>query len=100
MPALEVKNDFQVTGAIYNTGLSPNQAVFTDSSSPPKLISGAVSGGATGANPTGFVGLTAVNGVASTFLRSDGAPPLRQDIAPIWTNDHTWQQWQADAAYR
>lgn len=28
------------------------------------------------ANPTGTVGLTAVNGSAATFLRSDGAPAL------------------------
>lgn len=29
-----------------------------------------------GANPTATVGTAAVNGVAATFLRSDGAPPL------------------------
>jgi hypothetical protein len=29
-----------------------------------------------GANPTGTVGASAVNGSATTFLRSDGAPPL------------------------
>jgi hypothetical protein len=33
-------------------------------------------GGAIGANPTAEVGPTAVNGVATTFLRSDGAPAL------------------------
>jgi hypothetical protein len=44
--------------------------------------------GASGANPTGTVGLTAVNGIASTFMRSDAAPPLSQAIAPTWTNDH------------
>lgn len=42
------------------------------------------------ANPTGVVGLTAVNGSASTFLRSDGAPALSQAIAPTWTGDHTF----------
>lgn len=40
------------------------------------------------ANPTGSVGLTAVNGSASTFLRSDGAPALSQSIAPTWTGVH------------
>lgn len=44
--------------------------------------------GASGANPTASVGLTAVNGVATTFLRSDGAPALDQSIAPTWTGNH------------
>lgn len=43
---------------------------------------------ASGANPTGTVGLTAVNGTASTFLRSDGAPALSQAITPTWTGLH------------
>ena len=43
---------------------------------------------ATGANPTGTVGLTAVNGTASTFMRSDSAPALSQSIAPTWTGLH------------
>lgn len=50
----------------------------------------AVSGGGTGANPTASVGLSAVNGVATTFLRSDGAPALSQAIAPTWTGVHTF----------
>ncbi len=41
-----------------------------------------------GANPTGSVGLAAVNGVATTFLRSDGAPALSQEITPTWTGQH------------
>ena len=47
-------------------------------------------GGASGANPTGTVGLSTVNGVATTFLRSDGAPPLSQGIVPTWTGVHTF----------
>jgi hypothetical protein len=43
-----------------------------------------------GANPTGTIGLTAVNGAAVTFLRSDGAPALDQGIVPSWTGTHTW----------
>jgi hypothetical protein len=41
---------------------------------------GAVCGGAgsTGANPTATAGPTAVNGVATTFMRSDGAPAVQQ----------------------
>lgn len=41
--------------------------------------------GSSGANPTASVGLTAVNGSATTFLRSDGAPALDQTIQPTWT---------------
>lgn len=44
----------------------------------------------TGANPTAQVVLTAVNGTATTFLRSDGAPALSQAIVPIWTGTHTF----------
>jgi hypothetical protein len=47
-------------------------------------------GGAAGANPTGTVGLTTVNGVAGTYMRSDAAPPLSQAIAPTWTGAHTF----------
>lgn len=45
-------------------------------------------GGTSGANPSASVGLTAVNGVATTFLRSDGAPALSQAISPTWTGTH------------
>lgn len=50
--------------------------------------SGAAS--ATGANPSATLGLTAVNGSAATFLRSDGAPALSQTIVPTWSGIHTF----------
>lgn len=59
------------------TGTWPNQTVASSSAS-------------TGANPTGTIGLSGVNGSASTFLRSDGAPPLSQAIIPTWTGLHTF----------
>lgn len=46
--------------------------------------------GTTGANPTASVGLAAVNGTATTFMRSDAAPALVQNIAPTWTGIHTF----------
>lgn len=49
-----------------------------------------IASGATGANPTASVGLSAVNGVANTFLRSDGAPALSQAIVPTWSGQHTF----------
>lgn len=42
------------------------------------------------ANPTGTVKLTATNGVAATYMRSDGAPALDVTIAPIWSGLHTF----------
>lgn len=46
------------------------------------------SGGASGANPSASVGTAAVNGSASTFLRSDGAPAIDQTMTPTWTGKH------------
>jgi hypothetical protein len=45
---------------------------------------------ATGANPTASIGLSATNGAASTYMRSDAAPALSQAIAPTWTATHTF----------
>lgn len=41
-------------------------------------------------NPTASVGLAAVNGSASTYMRSDGAPALSQAIVPTWSGVHTF----------
>ena len=43
-----------------------------------------------GANPSASVGLSAVNGSATTFMRSDAAPALDQTIAPTWTGKNTF----------
>lgn len=42
------------------------------------------------ANPTASVGLTAVNGTATTAMRSDGAPALSQSISPNMTGNWTF----------
>ena len=47
-------------------------------------------GGGSVANPTATIGLTAVNGSASSAIRSDGAPSLSQAIVPTWTGAHTF----------
>jgi len=47
-------------------------------------------GGGTGADPTATIGLTATNGVATTFMRSDAAPAINQAIVPTWTGQHTF----------
>lgn len=41
-------------------------------------------------NPTASVGLVAINGVATTAMRSDAAPALAQNITPTWTGQHVW----------
>lgn len=42
------------------------------------------------ANPAASAGLSAVNGVATTFMRSDAAPALSQAIVPTWSGVHTF----------
>lgn len=44
----------------------------------------------TGANPSASLGLSAVNGSANTFMRSDGAPALSQSITPTWSGSHNF----------
>jgi hypothetical protein len=44
----------------------------------------------TAASPSASVGLSAVNGSAPTFLRSDAAPALSQSITPTWTGEHVF----------
>ena len=44
----------------------------------------------TGADPTVSVGLTAINGSANTFMRSDAAPALDVSISPVWTGVHKY----------
>lgn len=43
-----------------------------------------------GADPTASVALTAVNGSAATFMRSDAAPALDVSIAPTWSGTHVF----------
>lgn len=50
-----------------------------------------------GANPSASVGLSAVNGVATTFMRSDGAPALSQSITPTWSGVHVFSAVGSDA---
>lgn len=56
----------------------------------PPGIAGLNGSGASGANPSASVGLSAINGSATTFMRSDGAPALSQAIVPTWTGAHTF----------
>lgn len=42
------------------------------------------------ANPSGLIGLTAANGVATTATRSDATHALDQSISPTWTGTHSF----------
>lgn len=42
------------------------------------------------ANPSGLIGMSAVNGVAATAERSDGTHAIDPAIVPTWTGIHTW----------
>lgn len=53
---------------------------------------GAGGGGGISDNPTASLGLSAVNGSATTFMRSDAAPALDQSITPTWTGLHTYRK--------
>jgi hypothetical protein len=66
------------SGVTITTDASTDTITFTAAEAP------------SGANPSASVGLAAVNGSASTFLRSDGAPALDQGIVPTWTGVHTY----------
>lgn len=50
----------------------------------------AAAAGTTGANPSGLIGMVAVNGVATTFERSDSTHAIDPAIAPTWTGVHTF----------
>src|SRR6266851_1689416 len=41
-------------------------------------------------NPSASAGLSGINGSATTFMRSDGAPAISQAIVPTWTGQHTF----------
>ena len=44
------------------------------------------------ANPSGLIGLAAVNGVATTATRSDATHALDQSIAPTWSAQHIFSK--------
>ena len=71
-----------LTSVTLNAGAGTGITVAADSIS--------ISSSYLGANPTGTIGLTAVNGSATTYMRSDAAPALGVGIVPTWTGIHTF----------
>lgn len=76
-----------VSGTLTRLGIGTAGQVLTVSGGTAAWAAGS---GATFANPSASVGLTAVNGAASTAMRSDGAPALSVAIVPTWTGIHTF----------
>lgn len=42
------------------------------------------------ADPSGLIGMVAVNGTSTAPLRSDGRHAIDPAIAPVWTGNHNW----------
>ncbi len=87
-----VTNSGTAAAAIFNFGIPAGATGATGltGSTGATGATGAPGAPAVSANPTAAVGLAAVNGVASTFMRSDAAPALSLSIAPTWTGAHTF----------
>jgi hypothetical protein len=86
-------------GIIHADGVASGKVLIADGTRyVPADLPGSFSGFA---NPTASVGLSAVNGSATTAMRSDAAPALDQGIAPTWTANHTFNEnvLQAAAKY-
>lgn len=86
-------------GVIHADGVASGKVLIADGTRyVPADLPGSFSGFA---NPTAQVGLSAVNGSATTAMRSDAAPALDQGIAPTWTAGHTFNEniLQADGKY-
>ena len=88
-----------LTGSLLGTASYAVQALsasyvlsssYAFSSSYAVSASWAPGSGASPGNPTAFLGLTAINGVAATYMRSDAAPALSQSISPTWTGTHSF----------
>lgn len=74
--------------ALPNCGSSTQALAYTTSTN--SFSCQTVTGTTTFANPAGSVGLSAVNGVATTAMRSDAAPALSQSITPTWSGTHVF----------
>lgn len=89
--AVHLATIFGDGGMTLGTPTGGDQGLGTLNVSSGLFVNGvSLSSPAVGANPTASLGLTAVNGSATTFLRSDGAPALSQAIVPTWTGIHTF----------
>lgn len=93
----DISGNTTVGGTLAITGaatLSSTLAVTGNSTVGGNLaVTGTISGSNfTGfANPTAVANLSAINGSATTAMRSDAAPAIDQAISPSWTGSHTFR---------
>ena len=73
--------------AITGTPTAPTASAGTNTTQIATTAFVLANAGSTGANPTASIGTSAVNGSATTFMRSDGAPALDQTAA--WNFSHS-----------
>lgn len=85
--ALDVNGTVRMTGFSLPTNATSGY-VLTSNSVGIGTWSPTTGGSGSVANPTATIGLTAVNGSATSAIRSDGAPALSQSITPMWTGLH------------
>jgi hypothetical protein len=82
-PGVGAQGAFEQETTIWNDIWDkPNHQIRTSGSG--------VGGGCTFANPSSLIGMTVVNGVATTCLRSDAAHAIDPAIAPVWTGLHSF----------
>lgn len=92
-------SNFNLSVAVADPGVPSNGDIWATSSGFFGYLNNTLfplGGGAALSNPAALVGLTPVNGVAVTGMRSDGAPALDQSIAPTMTG--LWQFSNATAS--
>ena len=84
-------NLIKINGVTYSwpSGTPADSTYLKYNTSGNALSWATVSGGGTSfANPSATIGLTTINGSATTAMRSDAAPALSVAIAPTWTGTH------------
>lgn len=86
-PQVRVQNQLDLQGTVTANGSTGTSGQVLTSNGASDVTWSTVTVPAA-ANPTASVGLSAVNGSAATFMRSDAAPALSQSIAPTWTGQH------------
>lgn len=84
--------DISAPAMVVRTDFSPPHIFFLTVDPATDIANWADTGelGAGAADPSVTIGLTAKNGVANTFMRSDAAPAIDQAITPTWSGLHTF----------
>ena len=78
------------TGTGISVPAAASYALYCNGTNIVNAISANSIAGVVSANPTASLGLTAINGSATSFMRSDAAPALDVTIVPTWTGAHIW----------